>query len=172
DEVLAAGSMSSAWKTSDEIGQALVGRPGIRPWRNQPSGGESHVPDASGRPVYDGSDAAEMFRLYGVEARRSAAESVSPARVARGHGAAAVRPSAPAPAEKLAGGRPRRRCSTGPAAVPIMAGSHHTYISLYDRRVRPVADALIKNSKLGETEAVELAGHVLHAIDHIPGKVR
>jgi hypothetical protein len=45
------------------------------PWRNQPSGGENHVNDANGQPVYDGSDAAEMFRLYGVEAQaeRSAA---------------------------------------------------------------------------------------------------
>ena len=34
------------------------------PWRNTPSGGENHVSDAAGRPVYDGAAAAEMFRLY------------------------------------------------------------------------------------------------------------
>ncbi|MEN3266584.1 DUF6307 family protein [Pseudonocardia sp.] len=53
-----------------------------------------------------------------------------------------------------------------------MAGSNRTYISLYDQRVRLVADALKQNSKLGETQAVELATHVLYAIDHIPEKVR
>lgn len=37
------------------------------PWRNQPSDGLNHVADANGRPVYDGSDAAEMFRLYSAE---------------------------------------------------------------------------------------------------------
>jgi hypothetical protein len=39
------------------------------PWRNQPSDGVNHVADANGQPVYDGPDAAEMFRLYSVEAR-------------------------------------------------------------------------------------------------------
>jgi hypothetical protein len=39
------------------------------PWRNQPSDGLNHVADANGRPVYDGLDAAEMFRLYGAEAQ-------------------------------------------------------------------------------------------------------
>ena len=34
------------------------------PWWNRPSGGENHVSDAAGRSVYDGLDAAEMFRLY------------------------------------------------------------------------------------------------------------
>ena len=34
------------------------------PWRNTPSGGENHVSDAAGRPVYDGAAASEMFRLY------------------------------------------------------------------------------------------------------------
>jgi hypothetical protein len=34
------------------------------PWRNQPSDGLNHLTDANGRPVYDGPDAAEMFRLY------------------------------------------------------------------------------------------------------------
>jgi len=51
------------------------------PWRNEPSDGENHVTDANGLAVYDGSDAAEMFRLYGAEdqaerAERAAAEPV------------------------------------------------------------------------------------------------
>jgi hypothetical protein len=51
------------------------------PWRNAPADGENHVTDADGRSVYDGSDAAEMFRLYGDEAQaehaeRSAAQGV------------------------------------------------------------------------------------------------
>jgi hypothetical protein len=50
--------------------------------------------------------------------------------------------------------------------------SSRTYISLYDQRVRLVAYALMKNSKLGEKAALELAVHVLHAIDHVPEKVR
>ena len=46
------------------------------PWRNEPAGGENHVTDANGQPVYDGSDAAEMFRLYRDEtqAGRTSAE--------------------------------------------------------------------------------------------------
>jgi hypothetical protein len=52
-----------------------------------------------------------------------------------------------------------------------MAGTH-TYVSLYDQRVRLVAHALMHNSKLEEKAASELAVHVLHAIDHIPEKVR
>lgn len=39
------------------------------PWRNRPSDGLNHVADANGRPVYDGPDAAEMFRLYSAEAQ-------------------------------------------------------------------------------------------------------
>jgi hypothetical protein len=34
------------------------------PWWNTPVRGENHVSDAEGRLVYNGSDAAEMFRLY------------------------------------------------------------------------------------------------------------
>jgi len=54
----------------DDIGQAVVraARHPL-PWLNQPSGGENHVTDADGRSVYDGFNAAEMFRLYGVEAQ-------------------------------------------------------------------------------------------------------
>jgi len=46
------------------------------------------------------------------------------------------------------------------------------YISHYDRRVRLVADALTKNSKITGKAAVELAKHVLDALDHIPEKIR
>ena len=56
------------------------------PWWNTPSGGENHVSDAAGRPVYNGADAAEMFRLYTdavqaeaeVAARRVADHPASP----------------------------------------------------------------------------------------------
>jgi hypothetical protein len=46
------------------------------------------------------------------------------------------------------------------------------YISNHDRRVRLVADALTQNSKLSDKAAVELAKHVLDALDHIPEKIR
>jgi hypothetical protein len=46
------------------------------------------------------------------------------------------------------------------------------HISAYDRRVKVVADALVQHSKLGETAAAKLAVKVLHALDHIPEKVR
>ena len=47
-----------------------------------------------------------------------------------------------------------------------------TYVSLYDQRVRLVAYTLKQHSMLSEKDAVDLAVHVLHAIDHIPEKVR
>jgi hypothetical protein len=50
--------------------------------------------------------------------------------------------------------------------------SNGTYVSLYDQRVRLVAAALTAHSKLTKKAAVELAGHVLYALDHIPEKVR
>ena len=46
------------------------------------------------------------------------------------------------------------------------------HISAYDRRVKVVAAALMQHSKLDEKTAVKLAAHVLHALDHIPEKVR
>jgi hypothetical protein len=52
------------------------------PWRNQPSDGLNHVADANGRPVYDGPDAGEMFRLYSAEAQAERARQ-SAARHAR-----------------------------------------------------------------------------------------
>jgi hypothetical protein len=47
-----------------------------------------------------------------------------------------------------------------------------THISPYDRRVKLVADTLMQHSELDETTAVDLAGHVLYAIDRIPEKAR
>ena len=53
-----------------------------------------------------------------------------------------------------------------------MAVTTSTYASLYDQRVALVARALTQNSKLEEKAAMDLAAHVLRAIDHIPEKVR
>jgi Family of unknown function (DUF6307) len=44
--------------------------------------------------------------------------------------------------------------------------------SLYDQRVRLVVSVLSENSKLGDKAATDLAKRVLHALDHIPEKVR
>ena len=46
------------------------------PWRNTPSGGVNHVRDADGRSVYDGTDTAEMFRLYDAAAQVDRASRV------------------------------------------------------------------------------------------------
>lgn len=53
-----------------------------------------------------------------------------------------------------------------------MTSSNGTYISMYEQRVRLVADTLKQNSKLNEKTAVELAKHALYALDHIPEKLR
>ena len=55
-------------RKSPDIGRIRESRNPL-PWRNQPSDGLNHVADANGQPVYDGPDAAEMFRLYSVEAQ-------------------------------------------------------------------------------------------------------
>jgi hypothetical protein len=47
-----------------------------------------------------------------------------------------------------------------------------TYVSLYEQRIRLVAQALTQHSKISEKDATDLATHVLYAIDHIPEKVR
>lgn len=47
------------------------------PWRNEPADGDNHVTDADGRPVYDGPDPAEMFRLYGDEEQAERADRPS-----------------------------------------------------------------------------------------------
>ena len=52
------------------------------PWWNTPSGGENHVSDAEGRLVYNGSDAAEMFRLYTDEVQAGAEAEVVARRAA------------------------------------------------------------------------------------------
>lgn len=46
------------------------------------------------------------------------------------------------------------------------------YVSVYEQRIRLVAEALMAHSKLGEKAALALAAHVLYALDHIPEKVR
>jgi Family of unknown function (DUF6307) len=50
--------------------------------------------------------------------------------------------------------------------------SNGTYVSLYDQRVKIVADALAAHSTLTGEVAAELARHVLYALDHIPERVR
>ena len=47
-----------------------------------------------------------------------------------------------------------------------------TYVSLYDQRVKLVADALTAHSALTSEAAPKLAAHVLYALDHIPERVR
>jgi hypothetical protein len=53
-----------------------------------------------------------------------------------------------------------------------MENNVRKYVSLYEQRIRLVADALTQHSKLSAKDASDLAVHVLHAIDHIPEKVR
>jgi Family of unknown function (DUF6307) len=50
--------------------------------------------------------------------------------------------------------------------------SNGTYVSLYDQRVKLVADALMAHSELKGEAAIKLATHVVYALDHIPEKVR
>jgi hypothetical protein len=47
-----------------------------------------------------------------------------------------------------------------------------TYVSRYDQRIKLVAATLTAHSKLTEKAAIELARHVMYALDHIPEKVR
>ena len=53
-----------------------------------------------------------------------------------------------------------------------MESTDRKYVSLYEQRIRLVADALTQHSKLSAKDASDLAVHVLYAIDHIPEKVR
>jgi Family of unknown function (DUF6307) len=53
-----------------------------------------------------------------------------------------------------------------------METSTGNYVSFYEQRIRLVAHAMTQHSKLSEKDAADLAVHVLHAIDHIPEKVR
>ena len=50
--------------------------------------------------------------------------------------------------------------------------SNGTYVTVYEWRVKLVAEALRAHSKLDEKAAREIAVHVLYALDHIPEKVR
>jgi Family of unknown function (DUF6307) len=65
-----------------------------------------------------------------------------------------------------------RRLEPDMASASNVKAPSTVYISHYDRRVRLVADALTQNSKLTDDAAVELAKHVLDALDHIPEKLR
>jgi Family of unknown function (DUF6307) len=47
-----------------------------------------------------------------------------------------------------------------------------TYVSLYEQRVKLVADALTAHSELASRAATELAAHVLYALDDFPERVR
>ena len=47
-----------------------------------------------------------------------------------------------------------------------------TYVSLYDLRVSMVQKALQAHSKLDDKTSLDLAVHVLDALDHIPEKAR
>jgi hypothetical protein len=46
------------------------------------------------------------------------------------------------------------------------------YTGWYEDRVKVAVDALIEKSNLGEELAVSYAKCVLHAVDHIPERVR
>ena len=50
--------------------------------------------------------------------------------------------------------------------------SNGTYVSLYDQRVKLVADVLVAHSALAGEAATELAAQVLYVLDHIPERVR
>jgi hypothetical protein len=50
--------------------------------------------------------------------------------------------------------------------------SSGTYVSVYEQRVKLVAEVLRAHAELDEKAARDLAVHVLYALDHIPEKVR
>ncbi len=50
--------------------------------------------------------------------------------------------------------------------------STSTYVSLHDRRVRLVANAVRANFELTEQAAFEVATHTAGAFNHIPARVR
>jgi hypothetical protein len=64
--------------------------------------------------------------------------------------------------------RPRLRLHKQGELVTIAV----KYTSLYDQRVNLVKDTLLKHSKLGEKNSLDLAERILNALDHIPEKVR
>ncbi len=76
---------------------------------------------------------------------------------------------------RISGRRPDRPRCSAPGAFSRKASvmSENTpYVSLHEQRVQLVAQAITKNSKLGDKAAAELAKNVLYALDHIPEKVR
>ena len=50
--------------------------------------------------------------------------------------------------------------------------SNRPFVSLYDQRVKLVADVLLEHSALGQEAATALAAQVLYVLDHIPERVR
>jgi len=50
--------------------------------------------------------------------------------------------------------------------------SHTTFRTPYEIRLQLVTDTISAHSKLGDDAAGKLAGHVLHALNSIPEKMR
>ncbi|MFD4672568.1 DUF6307 family protein [Lentzea sp. NPDC058450] len=46
------------------------------------------------------------------------------------------------------------------------------YLTTYERRLKTVQDVVTSRTGLGDQAALELAVHVLRALDHIPERVR
>lgn len=84
---IVAGSRSTGMESVHRNGAVIDSSPRPHhplPWRNTPARGENHVSDAEGRLVYNGSDAAEMFRLY-MDVVQADAEAEVVARRAADH---------------------------------------------------------------------------------------
>ena len=63
--------------------------------------------------------------------------------------------------------------ASGSADHPVMTGTNPpVYVSIYEQRVKLVADAIVEHSTLDRSVALEVARHVLYALDHIPEKIR
>jgi Family of unknown function (DUF6307) len=70
-----------------------------------------------------------------------------------------------------ASGSPRRRSGSDAAKWKGYSGGG-TYLHGYEQRVKVAADALVQQMNLDAELAVAYAKCVLHAVDHIPEKVR
>jgi hypothetical protein len=46
------------------------------------------------------------------------------------------------------------------------------YVSIHEQRLKLVTDAIVEHSPLDRSVALEIARHVLYALDHIPEKLR
>ena len=57
-------------------------------------------------------------------------------------------------------------------ATTVETTSNGTYVSLYDQRVKLVADVLLEHSALEGEAATALAAQVLYVLAHIPERVR